>query len=183
MSDHPALAPFAIFAAIVAAPTESLAQCEYAWQAGYAYTNIETTIYSAEVIDHGGGPRLYVAGNINIITGIAANDIAYWSDETWHTVPGPTAGPFTGGNPVVFDLLEWDDSSGPALFAGGDWDMIGAAISGSIARWDGSAWTGLGSGVNVDGFYTGTVRALAVFKDLNATGWIEETRAALATAR
>ena len=77
----------------------------------------------------------------------------------------PTFGqqPGVGGNsgaPIgVFDLTVFDDGSGPALYAGGYFTTAGSTEVSYIAKWNGSSWTALGSGVN------GIVVALAVFDD------------------
>lgn len=61
----------------------------------------------------------------------------------------------------VYDMIEWDDGSGTALYIAGDFTLAGSARSECIARWDGTAWTSLGSGVG-DGFTSNIVSALAI---------------------
>jgi hypothetical protein len=61
--------------------------------------------------------------------------------------------------PTVRALTIFDDGSGPALYAGGEFNIAGDVRVNFIAKWDGSAWAPLGSGMN-DG-----VRALTVFDD------------------
>ena len=56
-------------------------------------------------------------------------------------------------------LTVFDDGGGPALYAGGDFTTAGGVAANRIAKWDGSSWTALGSGMNND------VHALAVFDD------------------
>ena len=53
----------------------------------------------------------------------------------------------------------FDDGGGPALYAGGDFTTAGGVAANGIAKWDGSSWTALGSGMNAD------VHALTVFDD------------------
>ncbi len=56
--------------------------------------------------------------------------------------------------------------SGGDLYAGGDFYTAGGVSANHIAKWDGSAWSALGSGVNR------WVNALAVSDgDLYAGGW------------
>jgi hypothetical protein len=45
-------------------------------------------------------------------------------------------------------LIVHDDGHGPALFAAGWFTRAGAAAVNRIARWDGSSWAPLGSGVS-----------------------------------
>jgi len=54
-------------------------------------------------------------------------------------------------------LVSFDDGSGPALYAGGDFHSLGGVVIDGVARWDGSTWTALGFGLN------GACNALAVF--------------------
>jgi hypothetical protein len=56
--------------------------------------------------------------------------------------------------------------SGSDLYAGGGFTTAGGSAANGIAKWDGSSWSALGSGMN------GTVRALAVSgSDLYAGGY------------
>ena len=68
----------------------------------------------------------------------------------------PTFGP-TDVDGTINALTVFDDGSGPALYAGGSFASAGG--SSFIAKWDGTAWSALGSGVNA------AVLALTVFDD------------------
>ena len=57
-------------------------------------------------------------------------------------------------------LASHDDGSGPLLYAGGSFSRADGETVNGIARWDGTVWTGLGSGVNRQ-----PVRALASYDD------------------
>ncbi|MBI1853052.1 MAG: hypothetical protein HYR85_22140 [Planctomycetes bacterium] len=48
----------------------------------------------------------------------------------------------------LYALLVCDDGRGTALFAGGDFNVAGGALVNGVARWDGHAWSPLGSGVD-----------------------------------
>jgi hypothetical protein len=54
-------------------------------------------------------------------------------------------------------LAIFDDGTGPALYAGGDFVMAGSQTVNRVAKWDGDSWEPLGEGLN------NTVRAFAVF--------------------
>ncbi len=64
-------------------------------------------------------------------------------------------------NDAVYAVTTWDaDGDGPkpeVLVAGGDFTIAGGVACNCIARWDGSQWQALGTGMN------GAVRALTVF--------------------
>ena len=58
------------------------------------------------------------------------------------------------------DALEvYDDGTGRALYVAGDFDTVGGVSAASIAKWDGTHWSAVGSGIS------GAVRALTVFDD------------------
>jgi hypothetical protein len=59
----------------------------------------------------------------------------------------------------VSTLTFYDDGSGPALYAGGFFSSAGGQAVNHVARWDGSTWSPLGSGMN------GPVSALRVLGD------------------
>jgi hypothetical protein len=59
----------------------------------------------------------------------------------------------------VRGLTVFDDGGGSALYAGGFFPTAGGVTVFGIAKWDGSSWSAVGSGVNSD------VLALTVFDD------------------
>jgi hypothetical protein len=67
--------------------------------------------------------------------------VARWSGGTWTMLPPDT----TLFTPVA--LAAHDDGSGPALYATGGFSAIGGVPAARVARWNGSAWAGLGAGV------------------------------------
>jgi hypothetical protein len=78
-------------------------------------------------------------------------------------VPGWTTGfelTGKGANGPVHAMLVWDDGSGAALYAGGEFTQAGGVVVNGVAKWDGSNWTPLGGGV---GGASPVVTALAVY--------------------
>jgi len=71
----------------------------------------------------------------------------------------------SGTNGPVNALCIFDDGSGPALFAGGDFTDAGGVAVHSIAKWDGESWSDVGGGIK-GGLLAG-VYSLAVFDDGN----------------
>jgi len=51
-------------------------------------------------------------------------------------------------NGTVLALAVFDDGHGPALYAGGSFTTAGGAAASRIARWDGSSWSAVGSGLD-----------------------------------
>ncbi len=48
----------------------------------------------------------------------------------------------------VWSIKQFDDGAGPAVYAGGDFDLIGGEPGRHFARWDGSGWVEAGGGLN-----------------------------------
>jgi len=119
------------------------------------------TVDALVVFDDGGGPALYAAGGFYWADDVAAKYVAKWDGTSWSDLDG---GMELGLDPFVGALVVFDDGSGPALYAGGDFTVAGGVPASRIARWDGTSWSALGSGMNAP---TGSpdVRALAVFDD------------------
>jgi hypothetical protein len=151
------------------------------------------------------GPHLYAGGSFTGAGGVATNFISRWNGDDWIWPGGAANGTSGGVNALasfagslyaagafpsagmntdarfiarwtgsawanlasglastVDALVVFDDGSGAALYAGGNFT---SAVSGPpvarIARWNGTAWSALGAGCD------GRVRALAVFDDGN----------------
>ncbi len=77
--------------------------------------------------------------------------------------------PSAGGNGLsdtVFELEVVDLGTGPALYAGGYFNNAGGVAAEQVARWDGTSWSPLGSGL--DGTFmsdTDCVRAFQAYDD------------------
>ncbi|HZM01242.1 MAG TPA: hypothetical protein VFD43_13425 [Planctomycetota bacterium] len=97
------------------------------------------------VFDAGSGPALFVARSVTVYS---------WNGTTWSSLPYMNNG-------EVNELAVFDDRSGagPALYACGNFTLAGGVPASRIAKWDGSSWAPLGSGMN------GRVTSLGVFDD------------------
>ena len=73
---------------------------------------------------------------------MSAHYVAKWSGMVWSTLGSGMAG---DDSPTVFALAV--DDTGPTVYAGGRFATAGGVSSNSIAKWDGSAWAPLGSGM------------------------------------
>ncbi len=118
------------------------------------------------VFDDGTGPALYVGGPFRRAGEISGNGIAKWDGHEWSALG---SGMFSmgqyGPDHIVNALVVFDDGTGPALYAGGHFDLAGGVPAKSIAKWDGKSWSALGTGLTIDGVNAGEVRALAVYDD------------------
>ncbi len=116
-------------------------------------TGMSSVVSVLTVFDGGGGPALYAGGGFATAGGVSVNRIARWNGSSWSALG-------TGMNNGVSALTVFDDGGGgPALYAGGSFTTAGGAGANRIARWNGSSWSALGTGMN------GTVSALTVFDD------------------
>jgi hypothetical protein len=109
--------------------------------------------------DDGSGSALYAGGNFTTAGGVTVKYVARWDGSAWSYLSGPSG---TGMNSSVNALTDFDDGSGPALFAGGDFTAAGGLTANYVARWDGTAWSALGPSTTGMGLW---VYALAVFDD------------------
>jgi hypothetical protein len=64
----------------------------------------------------------------------------------------------------VSNLPVYDDGGGPALYAGGSFTTAGGVTASRMAKWNGTSWSALGSGMNSSFGWEG-IAALAVFDD------------------
>jgi len=114
---------------------------------------------SLTVFNDGTGERLIAGGRFSMAGGVAANNIAMWDGSTWTALGAGVTGLTPFARNGVKALAEFDDGTGVALYAGGDFTIAGGAPANNIAKWDGSSWTTLGSGMD------GSVNALIEFDD------------------
>jgi hypothetical protein len=112
--------------------------------------------------DDGTGPALYVAGSFQIAGKIVANNIAKWTGQGWDPLGSGTSDPAVASFGRIQSLVVFDDGTGPALFAGGWFDVAGGVSVSRLAKWNGSEWSDVGGGVGEPG---AQVDALAVFDD------------------
>lgn len=120
-------------------------------------------VYSLAVFDDGAGTALYAGGNFETAGGIVVSDIAKWDGSSWSPLEGPerigTAG--SAGTSEIHALAVFDDGTGSALYAGGNFNKAGGLEANRIARWNGSAWSPL-IGPSGNGVVSGQIEALVV---------------------
>ncbi len=117
-------------------------------------------VFSLQEYDEDGpGPgkaNLFVGGNFTQAGPLEAYNIARWSGTGWTAVG-------IGLNGPVYAMAVYDeDGAGPQkpnLIVGGLFTLAGGSPANRIARWNGSAWSTLGAGLN------GFCAALAVFDE------------------
>ena len=105
---------------------------------------VGNTIYDMCVFDDGSGagPQTYVAGSFTIAGGVEARRVARWDGTAWHAVGD-------GFPATVHTLAVFDDGTGPALYAGGEFNQsMGIATPRHLARWDGASWVEVAGGTS-----------------------------------
>jgi len=96
----------------------------------------------------GTGPEpaaLYAVGAYSFAGGVQVSGIGRWNGAFWSSVGG-------GLNAPAYALEVFDeDGAGPglpALFAAGSFSLAGGNSASHVARWDGTTWSPLGSGIS-----------------------------------
>jgi len=105
-----------------------------------AGTGMRFRVFSFTVFDDGGGPALYAAGGLQQAPGAAFHYfVQRWNGTEWDAVGAEL-------DSAPQSLAVFDDGSGSALYAAGNFTAIGALPAPHIARWDGTSWSALQSG-------------------------------------
>jgi hypothetical protein len=126
--------------------TQALAQLPQNWSPNFIVHDTYGAIHGiAETAD-----AYYVGGSFTKLAGVAVNGIAR-VDKTTKTVTPLGAG-LTGGTRIVNAVAVL----GTDVYIGGTFTAVDGVVASRVAKWNGSAWSALGSGAN------GTVNALAV---------------------
>ena len=108
-------------------------------------------VYALAVAGNG---DVYAGGTFTQAGGAAANNVAKWNGTAWSALG---TGAANGVNSGVRALAVAGNGD---VYAGGGFAQAGGAAANSVARWNGTAWSSLGTGI-AGGFYDG-VTALAV---------------------
>lgn len=87
--------------------------------------------------------------------------ISYWDGEKWNLIGNTTA---LGGTGTIEDIVV---AANGDIFVTGDFTSIGGTAANRIAKWNGSAWSALGTGLNAG---SGLCLALAPDGDLYVGG-------------
>jgi hypothetical protein len=115
-------------------------------------------VFCLEALSGDEGDRLYVGGRFTTAGGLASKNIALWDGAAWSAV-GAGLDKRGGLNGSVEALTFFDDGSGAALYAAGDFVVGGDVQGNAIARWDYKNWSSLNCEIG------GFVEVLAVFDD------------------
>jgi len=116
---------------------------------GYPVTTVSALAVS--------GSNVFTGGIFTTAGGSAATNIPKWDGSSWSALgsgmSGPPDYPYYGGSVSALAV------SGGTVYAGGFFTNAGGSAANGIAKWDGSSWSALGSGMGGGYPY---VKALAV---------------------
>ncbi len=87
------------------------------------------------------GTDIYVGGQFSRAGGVVASSIAKWDGSQWSALGSGV----TGG--VGLPDIRAIAVSGSNVYVGGNFDYAGGTLVGNVAKWNGSAWSALGSGL------------------------------------
>jgi len=156
--DGPALYAAGYFTMAGSVPANNIARWDgQAWSP--VGDGLDGNVDALAVFNDGSGPALYAGGSFMHAGGVEAARIARWDGSSWAPVGG-------GVNYFVNELAVVADGSrgGSALYVGGQFSTAGVIEAKGIAKWDGTTWSALGSGVRNDGL-AGSVQGIAVLDD------------------
>ncbi len=117
------------------------------WSAmGAGITGSAPTGICSVLHDDGTGLAWYVGGDFVTMDGVTCHGIAKWNGASWSALGTGLQGVF----PYAYSLASYDeDGPGPkkpALFVVGDFDSAGNTSGKYVARWNGTAWSSVGTG-------------------------------------
>jgi hypothetical protein len=90
--------------------------------------------------------NLYAGGAFDSAGTVKADLIALWNGSSWIPLGSGIWTPDESTTPYQVAALALDSSGN--LYAGGSFDSVGGTNALNIAKWDGQAWSKLGTGVN-----------------------------------
>ena len=139
----PAGVALVIALASVAGPAR--AQCTPSWDDTFSPLTSggpNHNVWDLAVFDDGSGPALYAAGEFSGASLIAASRVARWDGSAWSALASGID--VVSGSEIVRGLAVFDDGSGPALHAAGNFPGAGGVTASGLVKWDGTSWSAVG---------------------------------------
>jgi hypothetical protein len=117
---------------------------------GLSRTSGLAQVFHMVAWDDGNGMALYAGGSFNRADGTTVvSNIAKWDGTAWSAMGD-------GFDAGVQELIVFDDGTGEALYAMGNFTLSGTASIDHVAKWNGSDWEAVGLGAN-DSVFGGIV--------------------------
>jgi hypothetical protein len=105
-------------------------------------TGMNGTVLSLAVY----GGNLIAGGSFTTAGGVSCSRIAQWNGSAWSALGSGIVNSFSPSNTTVATLAVY----GGELYAGGLFDTAGGSSVSNIARWNGSAWSAVGAGLDAE---------------------------------
>lgn len=133
------------------------------WLEGYGQDpTIGNTVRAMIEFDDGSGSKLWIGGILTNVAGAPAANIAQWNGSRLSVPSGGLT--TTLGSLLTAEVYDLEVFNGE-LFAAGNFNQsTGVGTVNGIARWDGSAWQPLGTGLQLSDGYGGYGFALEVYQ-------------------
>lgn len=103
------------------------------------------------------GTNLYAGGHFSVAGAISASRIAKWNGTTWSPLSSGVTKNM--GLPFVHAIA----ISGGNVFVGGSFDHAGGMPATNVARWDGTNWFPLGTGLGPDPVYALAIKGNTLY--------------------
>jgi hypothetical protein len=130
-------------------PVNNIAQ----WDAVFGWAPLGSGVNATVAAIAVSGGNVYAGGSFTNASGVTANRIAMWNGSSWSSLGTGTANGL--GNGTVSAILV----DGSDVYVGGTFTNAGGAPAKAIAKWNGSSWSALGSGMINSG--TASVTSMA----------------------
>ena len=141
------------------------------WDARFGVPGVSGTSFPVIYTIAGSGTNVYVGGSFTQIGGITAANIARWDGQNFYPLGAGIDAPRVS---VYRPLVNSIAISGTNVFVGGWFTKAGGLAATNVARWDGTTWHNLGTGVgffDTNVFFISSVNAVALMgNDLYAGG-------------
>jgi hypothetical protein len=128
---------------------------------------LDDVVHALAVFDDGSGRALYAGRGFRYPDGGPRDEVVKWNGTDWEPLgQGMVSDSDYWDYGAVWTLATFDDGTGPALYAGGTFTRAGGVRAFNVAKWNGQAWSTLGSGLVLAGQNgDGVVFSLVPFDD------------------
>jgi trimeric autotransporter adhesin len=111
------------------------------WDSGQGWLPLGSGVNNTVAAIAVSGGNLYAGGSFTNASGVTANRIAMWNGSSWSSLGTGTANGLGNGS-VSAILVDGSD-----VYVGGTFTNAGGAPAKAIAKWNGSGWSPLGTGM------------------------------------
>jgi hypothetical protein len=134
------LAVLACAAVALPAGPARAAEGDESWGEGFGWPGVDDAIYAMTVYRG----DLIVGGRITEAGGVTVSRIARWDGVSWQPLGTGLRRPDSFDEPFVTALAVYNDE----LIVAGSFSLAGGVFAANVARWDGTSWAALGTGLD-----------------------------------